>query len=269
MNANLLVVIILIEFVFLPQTLARRAAYLDADDVRHTSMQACYDKILKMKKGMQISLNDANVIVARFIEEGMRAGVKAFSIQSRVIRVKANQFYECPWNNDNTACCLSSSDPEPKTAGPRGRVYHRIGATLHYGRPLFERPCTTECLWIGENCEAASTQKLSAFMEGTLERTKLTQDIHLQRQFNDSNVNSASSMMSSIEGMAFLTADMLAAGYNVSVHDKGQNLLIEIRLWDKQQVSALTPPEVSKDLTVAGVAHYLEYLSQFIPCKLQ
>ena len=199
----------------------------------------------------------------------MSAGVRAFSVQARVIRVKASQFYECPWNNDNTACCLSSSDPVPKTAGPRGRTYHRVGASLHYGRELGDRLCTTECLWVGEDCVQASAQRLPGFMEGSPERSKLVQDMAVQRDFNDSTVNLASALMSSIEGLAFVAAEMLSRGYNASLNDK--LLAIDIDLWGSgsSDATSMETPHASIDLSRSGVTNYLRYVASYMPCKLQ
>ena len=206
------------------------------------------------------------LVAARFIDEAVAAGVRAFSVESRVIRVKANQFYECPWNNDNTACCLSSADPVPKTAGPRGRTYHRVGATLHYGRELRERLCTTECLWVGEDCEKASAQRLTGYMEGSPERSKLVQDMAVQRNFNDSTVNFASSLMSGIEGLAFIAAELLSRGYNASINEK--LLAIDLHLWDGSH-TGMEAPDQSTDLSRSGVVEYLRYVASYTPCKLQ
>jgi hypothetical protein len=207
--------------------------------------------------------------VELYIEEAVSAGVKAFSVQSRVIRVKANQFYECPWNNDNTQCCYSSNEPVPKTAGPRGRVYHRIGATLHYGRVISDRMCTTECLWVGEDCVKASEQKKGGYMEGTLEKRRIVQDIAIQRQVNDSSVNTASMLMNSVEGLAFLSAELIAEGYNATINDK--LLYIDIHLWDGSSGSGgslFLVPDSSKDWTKPTTAAYLDYVTRYVPCKL-
>ena len=192
--------------------------------------------------------------------------MQAFSVQARVIRVRANQFYECPWNNDNTACCLASSDPVPKTAGPRGRTYHRIGASLHFGRELRDRVCTTECLWLGEDCLQASAQRVAGFMEGSPERSKLVQDMAVQRDFNDSSVNLASALMSSLEGLAFVAADLLSRGYNASINDK--LLAIDLHLWDST-ASTMEAPSSSADLSRRGVVEYLRFIAAYMPCRLQ
>jgi hypothetical protein len=131
---------------------------------------------------------------------------------------------------------------------------------------IHDRPCTVECIWIGEDCVKASAQKLSGYMEESLERKKLVQDMEVQSAFNDSSVNLASSLMSGVEGLAFITAELLSAGYNASINEKF--LYIDVQMWEGGR-SKITTPEVSKDLTEEGVQAYLDFVSDYIPCKLQ
>ena len=256
--------------------------YRSSEEAMTESQRRCYRKVLARKQKLQGRLDAANGIIgerlphlfcsfrdtARLIEEAVTAGVKAFSVQSRVIRVRANQFYKCPWNNDNTACCLYSTDPVPKTAGPKGRAYYRIGATLHQGQELRDRPCTLECLWLGEDCVKASAQKLSGYLHGSPERVQFEQDLALQREFNDSTVNLASALMSDIEGLAFVAADLLSQGYRVNINET--LLSIDIHLWQPgRSAQGLVSPERSTDLKDKGVAEYLSFVTSYTPCKLR